>query len=420
MHFRQLFQGFTSNYPRGLDLAHFLLSCCFSSVESTVGLPEEAQDMSHVSITPTLLSKLKPATKPYFVRDSNLKGFGIKVNPSGSVKFIAEVKYKGKSKRKTVGAHPILSLQDAKSEALFFISGVKSGTALESRINNITLQAMLDQYLSGGRLKPRTIQDYQEAIGFYLSDWLQKPVSSISKEMVEKRFYRIRDKGISGGIPTYSQATKVMRILSALMNYAIADETIESNPVYVLKQKRINRSIIKRTSYLAQEEARKVLRSLSTHPVEIAIALMLFTGLRKNEALSLRWDDVSNEGLIRISDTKNHRPHIIPVTEKIQTILNKISRGSGSYLFPSPINMEKSINDVRPTLKRIRERTGITFRCHDLRRSFATRAAEVGIDYLMIKRLLNHKSNDITAQYIQWDSKQNLEKMKEALEKITY
>jgi hypothetical protein len=38
----------------------------------------------------------------------------------------------------------------------------------------------------------------------------------------------------------------------------------------------------------------------------------------------------------------------------------------------------------------------------------------------MIKRLLNHKTNDITAQYIQWDSKQNLEKMKEALEKITY
>ena len=71
-------------------------------------------------------------------------------------------------------------------------------------------------------------------------------------------------------------------------------------------------------------------------------------------------------------------------------------------------------------MKRIVDRTGISFRCHDLRRTFATRASEVGIDYLMIKRMLNHKSNDITAQYIQFDSKQNLEKMKEALEKITY
>ena len=45
--------------------------------------------------------------------------------------------------------------------------------------------------------------------------------------MIEKRFYLIRDKGFNGGIPTYSQATKVMRILSALMNYAMADEMIE-------------------------------------------------------------------------------------------------------------------------------------------------------------------------------------------------
>lgn len=375
--------------------------------------------MPHLSITPTLLSKLKPATKPYFVRDSNLQGFGLKVNPSGSIKYIAEVKYRGKSNRKTVGEFPIISLQEAKSIALTFISGVKSGTAVKNRVNNTTLQAILDRYLSGDRLKPRTVQDYREAICFYLSDWMDSKVSAITKGMVEKRFYRIRDKGISGGIPTYSQATKVMRILSALMNYAMADETIESNPVQVLKQKRINRSIVKRTNYLSQKEARKVLDSLSTHPVEIAIALMIYTGLRKNEALSLRWDDVSGE-LIKISDTKNHREHLIPVTVQIKAILDTIPRTSSPFLFPSPANKKKTVKDVRPTLKRVQDKTGISFRCHDLRRSFATRAAEVGIDYLMIKRLLNHKTNDITAQYIQWDSKQNLEKMKEALELITY
>jgi integrase len=60
------------------------------------------------------------------------------------------------------------------------------------------------------------------------------------------------------------------------------------------------------------------------------------------------------------------------------------------------------------------------FRCHDLRRTFATRASEVGIDYLMVKRLLNHKSNDITSQYIQWDSKENLMALKKALESVRY
>ena len=89
--------------------------------------------MSHISITSKLLNTLEASVNPYFLRDSNLKGFGVKVNPSGSIKFIAEVKRKGKSKRKTVGEHPILSLQDAKSEALAFISAVKSGATTKVR-----------------------------------------------------------------------------------------------------------------------------------------------------------------------------------------------------------------------------------------------------------------------------------------------
>ena len=78
------------------------------------------------------------------------------------------------------------------------------------------------------------------------------------------------------------------------------------------------------------------------------------------------------------------------------------------------------MNDVRPTLKRLVKMIGMEFKCHDLRRTFATRAAEVGIDYLMIKRMLNHKSNDITGQYIQWKSRQNLIVMRNALDKVSY
>ena len=146
---------------------------------------------------------------------------------------------------------------------------------------------------------------------------------------------------------------------------------------------------------------------------------MLYTGLRRTEALSIRWEDVSEE-LITIKDAKNHREHLVPITEKIREILDSIPKRSSPYLFPSPLDKGSYIKDVRATLKRIGKKTGISFRCHDLRRSFATRASEVGIDYLMIKRLLNHKTNDITSQYIQWDSRENLQKMKEALELIQY
>ncbi|HCO19494.1 MAG TPA: hypothetical protein DIT39_07870 [Tissierellales bacterium] len=158
------------------------------------------------------------------------------------------------------------------------------------------------------------------------------------------------------------------------------------------------------------------------HPVALAVRLMIYTGLRKNEALGLRWRDIKDvEGLsvIMFLETKNHRPHYLPVTPEIQDILDRSSKQS-DYLFPSPQNQNSFVRDVRSKLNCLCQAVGTEFKCHDLRRTFATRAAEVGIDFLTIKRLLNHKSNDITAQYIQWDSRQNLSKLKEALVQIQY
>lgn len=144
--------------------------------------------------------------------------------------------------------------------------------------------------------------------------------------------------------------------------------------------------------------------------------------MRKNEALGLKWGDIDTVNGIRcliIGDTKNHRVHYVAVTTAMESVLDKATNQTEN-VFPSPVNPVSPIRDERPTLKRLSKKLGVQFKCHDLRRTFATRAAEVGIDYLMIKRLLNHKSNDITGQYIQWNSRKNLLVIKEALEKIVY
>lgn len=83
--------------------------------------------MSQVVITKRILDTLKPSIKPYFLRDSSLKGFGVKVNPSGSVKYVAEIRHEGRTSRKTLVEYPVLEIQQAKTKALTFISQVKSG-----------------------------------------------------------------------------------------------------------------------------------------------------------------------------------------------------------------------------------------------------------------------------------------------------
>ena len=375
------------------------------------------------NITVKTIQSIRPKPVPFFIRDSKIQGFAIKVNTSGSIKYIAEIFHDGKSTRKTLGTHPILTLSDARQQAIKFIHQVRTGE-LKKATADLTLEALFNNYIKGDRLKATTLKCYREVIFFYLSDWLNKPVSSITKQMVENRFYKIRDKGMNGGIPTYSQATKTMRILSALMNYAMADEIVESNPVQVLKLKRIERSLKKRENYLPVNKVKELLHisAQDNHPMTLAVHLMLYTGLRKNEALRLIWCDIEDiEGIssIIIRDTKNGKPHYIPLTQEIQKILTRAENDT-PYLFPSTQKKDAHMTDERPTIRRLSKLIQYDFRCHDLRRTFATRASEVGIDYLMVKRLLNHKSNDITAQYIQWQSRENLLVMRDALELIQY
>lgn len=232
------------------------------------------------TITTRALQSAQPKQTPYFIRDDKVKGFAAKVNPSGSIKLIAEVRHDGRTVRKTLGEYPHAIVSEARNQALSFMQQVRSGQ-LKKHEDNPSLKVLFEAYIRGERLKPGTLKlkDYRGVIFFYLQDWLEEPVDQITKQMIEKKFFQIRDKGINGGKPTYSQATKVMRILSALMNYARADEMIDSNPVEVLKLKRIDQSIKKRENYLP---AHKVIELLSktaseAHPVTLAVHLMLRT-----------------------------------------------------------------------------------------------------------------------------------------------
>lgn len=375
------------------------------------------------SITTRKLQSLRPESKPYFMRDSRVQGFAVKVNPSGTIRFIAEVWHEGRSVRKTLGTYPMVSVTEARQDAILFISKVRQGK-LKWEKKQPTLRDSYEKHINNNRLKPNTIKNYRHVVLFYLSDWLDKPVNWITKEKVEERFYLIRDKGIGNGKPTLSQAVSSMRYLSSILNNAMVDGQIDSNPIDILKQKRIDRSVRKREHYLPASKVRELLNktALETHPGTLAVHLMLFTGLRKNEALRLNWSDIQvihDIPCIVIEDTKNHRPHYIPVTEHVQIILDK-SLNTSDFIFPSPQRSGRCLQDVRPTLKRLTKLINMEFKCHDLRRTFATRASEVGIDYLMIKRMLNHKSNDITGQYIQWNSRQNLQVLKHALEMVQY
>ena len=134
------------------------------------------------------------------------------------------------------------------------------------------------------------------------------------------------------------------------------------------------------------------------------ITLLLFTGLRREEASTLKWADVNmTDAYFSIHDTKNGSDHVVPMSAPIKTLFERRHGDDAkhdTWVFPNRFNNGPP-REPRKQMERLAEITGVKFSCHDLRRTFATLAEAYGIDYHSIKRALNHKSQDITARYIQ-------------------
>jgi integrase len=392
--------------------------------------------MTRTKLTLKFLNSLTNTTgKPIFHRDSELPGFGVKVTPLDRVVFIAEGRIKGgKTKRVTIGNHPVIKLDKARELAQDALLVMKQGddpielgkeereqkarAAALVQALSVTLRSVFDDFKKGRDHKPRTAQDYRNTVNLCFIDWLDQPIRSITRKDVEERFFKIKK---DAGKP---QAAKAMRYLSAIMNYAKADEIegqrlIVENPCEVLKDKKIDRRIKPRTRYLEKEELRDVVDELShvhhpeykkqkkriTNPaVADYLTLLLFTGLRKVEAASLEWSNVKlGDKLFSIEDTKNGETHVVPMSGPVEEMLQRRfedKKKHPQWVFPAKRG-DGHLVEPRKQIELIGEITGVHFTSHDLRRTFATLAESYGLDYQTIKRALNHKSQDITAQYIQ-------------------
>ena len=119
--------------------------------------------MSATTISNKVINNLTPERKPYFVRDIQLKSFGVRVNPTGKIVFIAKIWNTGRSFRKTLGAYSVIQATQAREAALSFMASVKSGTVKRKETKKDRLKMLFRRYVAGDRLKDRTVTDYKEA-----------------------------------------------------------------------------------------------------------------------------------------------------------------------------------------------------------------------------------------------------------------
>jgi integrase len=145
--------------------------------------------------------------------------------------------------------------------------------------------------------------------------------------------------------------------------------------------------------------------------------LVILTGLRRQEAASLRWDQVDLKAkTLRIADTKNNVPHTLPLSNHVRQLLQKrLECKDSPFVFPAT-SASGHFMESRKQIGKVVASSGVSFTVHDLRRTFITIAESLDIPAYALKRLLNHKMhNDVTAGYIVSD----VERLRSPMQKIT-
>ena len=168
-----------------------------------------------------------------------------------------------------------------------------------------------------------------------------------------------------------------------------------------------------RERYLTKEELPRFLKALDEQEdglSKAAIKLLLFTGGRRGEITSLRYDQLKlNEKRLFLPDTKNGRSRSIILNDRAIAVIKELMKNKdespgtkeSDYLFPTKQGTKRPhIYDLRTPFGKACDAAGISgLRVHDLRHSFATLALQGGASLYDVSKLLGHSDVSMTQRY---------------------
>jgi len=340
--------------------------------------------------------------------DSKLSGFGVRVYPSGVKVYLVQTRADGKSRRLTVGRHGLITADQARKQAARIIANIKAGNE-PAPCNGIspadlspTVAEVAARYMTehvAVLCKPMTQLQCRSILDRHLLPALGgERLGRIGRERVASLHHNLRE--------TPRMANKVLDLLSRLFNVAelwgIAPEG--GNPCrFVRKYKECGRE-----RFLSDEEFRRLGRVLGEVEAEgrvppgvvAAFRLLMLTGCRKSEILTLRWEEVDlRAGEIELRDAKTGA-RAVAISPSARRVLEGLPRLAGSpWVFPGR-KPDRHYQNLNMPWRLIRARAGLDdVRIHDLRHSFASRALALGETLPMIGKLLGHKKVQTTARY---------------------
>jgi integrase len=371
--------------------------------------------MSRIKLTERAIERLKapdPSGKQKLHWDAELKGFGVLCSGVTNTKtyVVQRTLPNGNTRRVTVAAVNEISLVKAREDAADMLVELRKGK--DPKVRSMTLQGALDTYLKkyDARLSTNSKLSYREKVEKRLKAWLDKPLSSITREMVEKRHGEIAEEiAAEGKAKGETSANATMVVLRLLWNFAMEqDPALPPNPVRLRKQWFAETRRERMVEEHQMPAFYQAVLALKSDVARDYILFVMFTGLRRREAAMLKWQHVDFERkLIRIpaENTKANRKLDLPMSSLVYDLLDarrKIGVEPSGFVFPSHGKKTGYIAEPKFPLDAVAKACGVQVSVHDLRRTFITVAEQAEISPLALKALVNHSlGKDVTEGYVQ-------------------
>ena len=357
-------------------------------------------------INKRLIEAAEARDQPYDINDSELRGFGVYVLPSGTRSFFVRYRLGGRRRRVSIGYYGVVTPEKARAQAVDILARVKKGEdpaadrqAERDAITVADLAERFEREHIAVRLKPSTAKEYRRSLRRLILPALGRlKVADVSRADIARFHHELRH--------TPYQSNHNLEIISKMFNLAEAWGLRRDggNPCRFIQKYKEQ----KRERFLTEEEFRclgQVLNEVEAEGSEslsavTAIRLLMLTGCRLNEIQTLRWEDVDLEaGELRLPDSKTGA-RMVPLSRAAASVLCALPRDADNPWVIVGRKPGAHLTDLQHPWRRIRARAGLDdVRIHDLRHSFASRALALGESLPMIGKLLGHTQVQTTARY---------------------
>jgi len=357
-------------------------------------------------LTAVAISKMKPGAVRLEIPDGRIAGLYFIIQPSGKRSWAVRYRFGGKPIKLTIGAYPAIDLKTAREKAGAakgkVETGIDPGAEKKAHKSAVVIPAsdfiekVAARFISQHAKRNLRIRSAYE-IGRLLeneivSPWRGRRLSQINRGDI----HELLDAIIERGSPV--MANRALSVLRTLCGWAIDRGIIEANPCALVKPPTAETP---RDRVLSDVELAAVWRASDglDPPYGAFVKLLILTGQRRTEVAGVTWQEIDLDAKVwalPAARAKNNREHTVPLSDAAIDIIRALPRiAESSFVFTlsgrRPICAYQLIkNRVDALMPPIPHWT-----FHDLRRTFATGCARLGIGVHVVEAALNHRSGSI-------------------------